>query len=106
MNITIWNEYRHEQENETIKQIYPDGIHQVIADCLSSEHNVSTATLDEPEHGLTDERLNKTDVLIWWGHKAHDEVSDEVVERLDNVCYKVWGLLYCIQDIFLKFSNH
>lgn len=102
MNITIWNEYRHEQENETIKQIYPDGIHQVIADCLSSEHNVSTATLDEPEHGLTDERLNKTDVLIWWGHKAHDEVSDEVVEKVRQRVLQGMGLIVLHSGHFSK----
>lgn len=102
MNITIWNEYRHEQENETIKQIYPDGIHQVIADCLSSEHNVSTATLDEPEHGLTDERLNKTDVLIWWGHKAHDEVNDEVVEKVRQRVLQGMGLIVLHSGHFSK----
>ncbi|MCD8827296.1 ThuA domain-containing protein [Staphylococcus gallinarum] len=102
MNITIWNEYRHEQENETIKQIYPDGIHQVIADCLSSEHNVATATLDEPEHGLTDERLNKTDVLIWWGHKAHDEVSDEVVEKVRQRVLQGMGLIVLHSGHFSK----
>ncbi|MCD8917609.1 ThuA domain-containing protein [Staphylococcus gallinarum] len=102
MNITIWNEYRHEQENETIKQIYPDGIHQVIADCLSSEHNVSTATLDEPEHGLTDERLNKTDVLIWWGHKAHDEVNDEVVEKVKQRVLQGMGLIVLHSGHFSK----
>ncbi|MEB6243461.1 ThuA domain-containing protein [Staphylococcus gallinarum] len=102
MNITIWNEYRHEQENETIKQIYPDGIHQVIADCLSSEHNVTTATLDEPEHGLTDERLNKTDVLIWWGHKAHDEVSDEVVEKVRQRVLQGMGLIVLHSGHFSK----
>ncbi|SUM31764.1 Trehalose utilization protein [Staphylococcus gallinarum] len=67
----------------------------MIADCLSSEHNVSTATLDEPEHGLTDERLNKTDVLIWWGHKAHDEVNDEVVEKVRQRVFTRYGA-YCI----------
>lgn len=102
MNITIWNEYRHEQENETIKQIYPDGIHQVIADCLSSEHNVTTATLDEPEHGLTDERLNKTDVLIWWGHKAHDEVNDEVVEKVRQRVLQGMGLIVLHSGHFSK----
>jgi len=46
------------------------------------EIEVRTATLDEPEHGLRDDVLNNTDVLIWWGHMAHKEVSDEVVEKV------------------------
>ena len=81
MNITVWNEYRHEVESEEIKAVYPNGIHNVIAEFLGEEHDVKTATLDEAEHGLTDEVLAETDVLLWWGHKAHDEVKDEIVEK-------------------------
>ena len=43
---------------------------------------MQTATLDEKEHGLSDEVLAKTDVLIWWGHVAHDKVEDAIVERV------------------------
>ena len=80
MNITVWNEFRHEKESELVQKHYPEGIHEVIAKFLDG--NVTTATLDMPEHGLTDEVLNNTDVLIWWGHKAHDEVQDEIVEKV------------------------
>ena len=82
MNITVWNEFRHEVESEEIKKVYPKGIHNVIAEFLSEKHNVKKATLDEREHGLTDDVLNQTDVLIWWGHKAHDEVEDSIVEKV------------------------
>jgi trehalose utilization protein len=84
IRVTVWNEYRHEKENEKIAAIYPQGIHGSIAAYLGedNEFEVRTATLDEPEHGLTEEVLNDTDVLIWWGHCAHGEVSDEIVERV------------------------
>jgi trehalose utilization protein len=82
INVTIWNEYRHEQSNPAVQEIYPDGIHQALAGFLQEEFRVKTATLDEAEHGLTDEILNETDVLIWWGHIAHDEVSDHIVEKV------------------------
>jgi len=39
---------------------------------------------NRPEHGLTDERLAECDVLVWWGHKAHGEVSEAVVERVQR----------------------
>ncbi|OXS64583.1 trehalose utilization protein [Bacillus sp. V-88] len=81
INVTIWNEYRHEQ-NPAVQEIYPDGIHQALAGFLQEEFVVKTATLDEEEHGLTDDILNETDVLIWWGHIAHDEVSDHIVEKV------------------------
>lgn len=80
MNITVWNEFRHEKESELVQKLYPEGIHEVIAKFLDG--NVTTATLDMPEHGLTDDVLNNTDVLIWWGHKAHEEVQDEIVEKV------------------------
>jgi trehalose utilization protein len=95
VNITVWNEYRHEKNDENIKKVYPDGIHKVIANFLTEDRdfNVSTATLDEPEHGLTDDILNKTDVLIWWGHMAHHEVSDVVVDKVYNRVLEGMGLI-------------
>lgn len=81
--LLVWNEYRHELQNPEVSAVYPDGIHEAIADPLRQRgFPVATATLDQPEHGLTDEILNGTDVLLWWGHKAHEEVSDAVVERV------------------------
>ncbi len=91
MNITVWNEYRHEKESEKVRLHYPEGIHKVIADFL--EGDVTTATLDMPEHGLTEEVLNRTDVLIWWGHKAHDEVSDEIVENVHQRILEGMGFI-------------
>lgn len=91
MNITVWNEYRHEKESEKVRLHYPEGIHKVIAEFL--EGDVTTATLDMPEHGLTEEVLNRTDVLIWWGHKAHDEVSDEIVEKVHQRILEGMGFI-------------
>ncbi len=92
MNITVWNEFRHEKENRVVADIYPEGIHGAIAEFLEGEeHVVRTATLDEEEHGLTDEVLNDTDVLVWWGHKAHEEVSEEVAEKSETACSGWYG---------------
>lgn len=83
MRVTVWNEYRHEKENDTVAQLYPDGIHGAIANYLSQQgFTVQTATLDEPEHGLTEQVLAETDVLTWWGHRAHHEVDDAIVARV------------------------
>jgi len=85
--VTVWNEYRHEKSHAEVASVYPDGIHGAIARHLRAEGMaVRTATLDEPEHGLTEEVLAQTDVLIWWGHMAHGEVKDEIVGR---VCKRV-----------------
>lgn len=84
IRVTIWNEYRHEKENPKVAAVYPDGIHQALAAFLATEADleIRTATLDEPEHGMTEEVLAATDVLIWWGHKAHDDVDDAIAARV------------------------
>jgi len=87
--VTVWNEHRHEREEGDAARVYPDGIHNTVAGTLEEVGiEARTATLDEPEHGLTQEVLDDTDVLFWWGHVAHDEVEDEAVQR---VCDRVLG---------------
>ena len=95
VGVTVWNEYRHEKENGEIGRLYPDGIHGAIAKHLNSFAGIEavTASLDEPEHGLTEKRLEQTDVLIWWGHKAHDEVKDVIVERVRRQILSGMGLI-------------
>jgi trehalose utilization protein len=83
IRVTVWNEYRHEKTHEEVARCYPNGIHGAIAEYLSEQGlDVKTATLDEPEHGLTDEVLDNTDVLTWWGHMAHRDVDDAIVEKV------------------------
>ena len=86
LRVTVWNENVHEQREESVRKIYPRGMHAPIANGLRRELgddvSVRTATLADVEHGLTDEALAETDVLTWWGHAAHDQVADEVVERV------------------------
>lgn len=86
INVTIWNEYHHEKHEERIKNVYPDGIHGAIKNKLEAFgiYNVRTATLEESECGLTDEVLDNTDVLIWWGHCRHADVPDEIALKIKN----------------------
>jgi trehalose utilization protein len=95
VKVTIWNEYRHEKESAEIAAIYPDGIHGAIAAGLADDGDlvIRTATLDEPEHGLSDAVLADTDVLIWWGHKAHAAVQDEIVQRVQRRVLDGMGLV-------------
>ncbi|MBZ4645932.1 MAG: trehalose utilization protein [Clostridia bacterium] len=102
--VTVWNENYHEKVNEKVSSIYPEGIHGTIAKFLSSQADmeVRTATLDEPEHGLTDEVLNSTDVLTWWGHKKHKDVNDEVVEKIYKRVLDGMGLIVLHSGHFSK----
>jgi trehalose utilization protein len=95
IRVTIWNEFIHEQTNPEVKRIYPGGIHGALASFLGAhaELRVRTATLREPEHGLTAEVLAQTNVLTWWGHAAHEEVSDEVAARVRERVLEGMGLI-------------
>jgi trehalose utilization protein len=97
VHVTVWGENVHEHRDESVRAIYPDGMHTTIArgigGVLGAGAEIRTATLDEPEHGLSAEVLAGTDVLTWWGHTAHDEVSDAVVERVYERVLSGMGLL-------------
>ena len=97
LRVTVWGEYVHERQNEAVAAIYPDGMHEVIAsglrDQLGQDVALRTATLDQPEHGLTEDVLQTTDVLTWWGHKAHPRVEDAVVERVVANLHSGMGLV-------------
>lgn len=83
IRVTFWNEHRHERIDEAVKRIYPDGLHAPVVQALrAAGMNVRVATLDDLEHGLTEPVLAGTDVLIWWGHTAHEEVRQEIVARV------------------------
>ena len=106
LRVTVWNENVHERKNPIVAKIYPNGIHGCIADALKIGHAVAgvadagprsvtaattievrTATLADPEHGLTERVLEDTDVVIWWGHAAHGQVEDAIVDR---VLKRIW----------------
>jgi trehalose utilization protein len=95
IRVTVWNEFLHEKKNETVKKIYPDGMHAVIAGALrqNSDMDVRTATLEEPEHGLTQAVVDSTDVMIWWGHMAHGKVEDAIVARVQKRVLEGMGLI-------------
>jgi trehalose utilization protein len=103
LRITVWNEYRHEKNDDTVRAVYPDGIHTAIAHFLKNAgFQVQTATLDEPEHGLTEDVLDRTDVLLWWGHIAHGEVEDEIVDRVQERILNGMGLIVLHSAHFSK----
>ncbi len=95
LHVTVWNEYQHERSEAAIAAVYPKGIHEAIAAFLGEEADftVRTATLDDPECGLTQEVLDETDVLLWWGHMAHDRVPDEVAARVQQAVLKGMGFI-------------
>ncbi len=95
IRVTVWNEYLHEVNQQAVAEIYPDGIHGCIKNFLEAnpEITVKTATLNMENHGLTEEVLAETDVLIWWGHMAHDKVNDETAKLVRKHVLAGMGLV-------------
>ena len=94
IRVTFWHEFRHEKTSEVVKAIYPDGLHAYLKSQLECDDiEITLAALDDPNQGITDELLENTDVLMWWGHMAHKEVDDELVEKIRQRVYSGMGFL-------------
>ncbi|MDG2258574.1 MAG: ThuA domain-containing protein [Paracoccaceae bacterium] len=100
----VWGENVHEKTNKVVADLYPEGLHGCIAGALNSADGIeaTTATLQDEEHGLTNDRLIDTDVLIWWGHAAHGEVADHVVDRVARHVQAGMGLIVLHSGHFSK----
>jgi trehalose utilization protein len=96
LRVVVWGENVHEQRDAAVQAVYPQGMHHAIAAGIGDllpQARVETATFQEPEHGLTAARLAATDVLTWWGHRAHAEVSDALVDRIEQRVLAGMGLI-------------
>jgi trehalose utilization protein len=95
IQVLIWNEYLHEKTRNDVAAHYPHGLHEAIAAPLrgSTDLTVQTATLGQPDHGLPKAVLTRTDVLVWWGHMAHDEIADAVVDAIQQRVLEGMGLI-------------
>lgn len=95
IRVTVWNEFHHEQTDAKVREIYPQGIHACIADFLGrdAELSIRTATFDMPEHGLTEEVLSQTDVLVFWNHMLQEQFQDEVAQRVQRHVQAGMGLV-------------
>lgn len=105
IRVVVWGENVHEHKNPKVAAVYPEGMHHAIAAGIrenSSAAEVTTATLQEADHGLTAERLAATDVLVWWGHMAHDKVEDRVVDRVQQRVLEGMGLIVLHSGHFAK----
>lgn len=104
LRVLIWHEHRHEKLNPAVAALYPQGMHEAIAASLRRDETlgVETTTLDDPDHGLSPERLARTEVLLWWGHLAHDEVSDAAVDMVAREVLRGMGAVFLHSAHFSK----
>jgi len=104
LRVTVWGENIHEKTSKAVSKVYPKGMHTAIADALNKDKTIKavTATLDQPEHGLTEKLLAETDVLTWWGHAGHEQVDDKIVERVKNRVLEGMGIIILHSGHFAK----
>ncbi len=76
--VVVWS------EGTAPKKVYPNDINTAIAEGLKQLQGweVIVANLSDPDQGLPDKVLNRADVLIWWGHQKHDQVKNELVDKI------------------------
>lgn len=92
--IGIYNENVHEQTKESVRAIYPEGIHGTLASFLQGDDvSIRIFTLDTVEE-ITEEALDEIDVLLWWGHAAHNKVPDEIAFRVRDAVQKGMGIIF------------
>ena len=95
VRVTIYNEFQHERNEERIRRVYPEGIHMCLKRFLESDDiKVTTITLDDVKNGISDELLHDTDVMIWWGHMAHQLVPDEVAVKVQQEVLRGMGMIF------------
>lgn len=77
--VVVWAE-----NTAPLDKVYPNDVNTAMADGLRSMAGwkVVVASIDDPDQGLNEERLKRTDVLIWWGHRRHGQVKDDLVDRI------------------------
>tara|TARA_A100001037_G_scaffold186882_1_gene167343 strand:+ start:11232 stop:11894 length:663 start_codon:yes stop_codon:yes gene_type:complete len=103
MKVTVWNEFIQEKTDPPVAAVYPEGIHTVISEFLKSDgFDVDTAVLEEKDHGLSEQILEQTDVLIWWGHKAHGDVDEKIVDKIQSRILNGMGLIVLHSAHFSK----
>ena len=95
IKVLVWCENQQNKTDDAVKAVYPNFMHNTIADFLNTQEDITatTATLDDENCGITDAVLAETDVLIWWGHIAHHLVPDEIAKKIQNRVLDGMGLI-------------
>src|SRR5437867_6642515 len=78
MRVLLWSEQTEPRE------IYPQGISGALFDHFKTIKGFESkmATITDPDTGVSDAALDQTDVVIWFGHRKHNQVPDDAVERI------------------------
>lgn len=80
---------------EKIRQVYPKGLMGTLAEALSKdpELEITMTNIFEPEYGLPDELLERTDVLVWWSHVLQETIPDSLAMKIVQRVQKGMGFV-------------
>jgi trehalose utilization protein len=90
IKVTVWNEGRHEKLHPDVAAMYPSVLQRPRSLSLPQSRR-GCRSLDDPDEGLGEQLFDDTDVLLW--HIAHEEVSDALVDRIQQRVLKGMGLI-------------
>ncbi len=95
IHVTVWNEDSAAESAENVLAVYPQGILGAVASIYGEQEEFVTRTayLSQEEAGLSEEILEDTDVLVWWGHCKHHLVPEEAVTRVQRHVLRGMGLI-------------
>ena len=79
IQVVVWDEQQEKQ-----KRAYPNYLGNHIASHLQKNESldVLSVNLNDPGQGLSDEVLENCEVMVWWGHVRHTEISLETSKKL------------------------
>lgn len=84
-----------EKVSKEIREVYPKGLMGTVAEHLQQfeDMEITSVNMYMPEYGLPEELLEKTDVLIWWAHVAHDAIPDSLAKKIKDRVLKGMGFI-------------
>ena len=107
IKVTVWSEGLPASQPHAQK-CYPNDINSAIAAFLKEDPalDVSISSLEMDECGLSQELIDKTEVLVLWAHLYHDQVTDEAADRVATaVLQRGMGLVILHSGLFSKIPN-
>ncbi len=95
IRVTIWNEHSKQETPAGVLAVYPGGMNEALADAFAGDNEIQVrlASLDDADMGLSDEIIDNTDVMLWWGHSRHEQVPDELASKVRDAVVKGMGFI-------------
>ena len=83
------------QKSRMIHSVYPEGLMAPVIHALQQDPaiEVTYTTLYDPDYGLPEELLERTDVLIWWAHISHQAIPDWLSQKIVERIWKGMGFI-------------